>query len=239
MRPRLHQSGRDGRGWRHVRSVPRESAPGIDRAVAVHERGTSRLEPGEERLARQASVLGRDAIREVVAAGPEGRGIQTKLLRINERLQRRAVEIRKVADMVAHAPSGGRGGQGPLLGPESVEHRRGGRQSRPRGRRPGQEVGGHQRFVQRPRPWTRTRTTVEASGLRARGISGTLERRSGSPENQAGSTGTDQRNLWIDQLIRRCATELPHGFGGQVQSMDVALADQATVRVAGKAALRS
>src|SRR5271156_1959640 len=105
MSPGLHQSGRDGRGWRHVRSIPGESAPGIDRAVAVHQSGTGSLEPGEERLTRQASVLCCDAIREVVATGPEGRGVQTKLLRIKERLQRRGVEICKVADMVAHAPS--------------------------------------------------------------------------------------------------------------------------------------
>src|SRR5580704_642783 len=108
MGPGLHESGGDGRGRRHVRPVPGKSTPRIDCSVAVHERSTSSLEPGEERLTWQASVFGRDAICEVVATGLESRGAQTELLRIDERLQGRGVEVRKVADLVAHVPAGGR-----------------------------------------------------------------------------------------------------------------------------------
>ena len=60
-----------------------------------------------------------------------------------------------------------------------------------------------------------------------------------SPENQAGSTCADKGRSGIDQLIGRVAAELPDSFGGQVQSVDVALTDQASVRVAGKTALRA
>jgi hypothetical protein len=90
---------------------------------------------------------------------------------------------------------------------------------------------GHQELAQALARWVRLVTT-RRDGRWTR-------HRSGAPENQAGSTGTDQRNLRIDQLIRRSATELPHGFGGQVQAVDVALADQATVGVAGKTAPQS
>ena len=63
--------------------------------------------------------------------------------------------------------------------------------------------------------------------------------RSRPPENDTGSARADEGRRGVSQLIGRCASQLSDGLGGQIQTVDIALADQPSIRIARQAAVRT
>src|SRR5579862_9033988 len=59
---------------------------------------------------------------------------------------------------------------------------------------------------------------------------------SGPRQDRAGSAGGDERDVDSRQLVGCGAAYLTDGFGDQVEAVDVALTDQAPVRVARQSA---